>query len=208
MTRANRRSSMPPDAARYNRQERRRRVDHGQRGAGSGTTNDREVVLGRAPRLVLAHLPRRVRDHQLGCAEYCAGSDRGRQAVYVGVDWGGTKIEVIALTDDGRPATGVGRTPAVGLRRLSEGDRRSRGDDRGRGRGRRDTGGIGLPGSLDPRTGIAKGATSTWMNGRRAVRTICVPRLHRPVRTSNDADCFAVSEAIDGAGAGHRVVFG
>lgn len=66
--------------------------------------------------------------------------------------------------------------------------------------------GVGLPGSLDPLTGIAKGASSTWMNGRPAEKDLQAA-LGRPVRTSNDADCFAVSEAVDGAGAGHRVVF-
>ncbi len=67
--------------------------------------------------------------------------------------------------------------------------------------------GVGLPGSLDPRTRVAKGASSTWLNGRRAeddLRRV----LGREIRTSNDADCFAVSEATDGAGRGHRVVFG
>jgi fructokinase len=73
--------------------------------------------------------------------------------------------------------------------------------------GRRGTIGVGLPGSLDPRTGIAKGASSTWLNGRSAEADL-VRVLGREVRTSNDADCFAVSEAVDGAGAGHRVVFG
>ena len=67
--------------------------------------------------------------------------------------------------------------------------------------------GVGLPGSLDPRTRIAKGASSTWLNGR-AVEDDLRRVLGRDVRTSNDADCFAVSEATDGAGAGHRVVFG
>lgn len=66
--------------------------------------------------------------------------------------------------------------------------------------------GVGLPGSLDPLTGIAKGASSTWLNGRPAEQDL-QSVLGRPVRTSNDADCFAVSEAVDGAGVGHRVVF-
>ena len=65
--------------------------------------------------------------------------------------------------------------------------------------------GIGIPGSVDPRTGIAKGASSTWLNGS-PVETDLRRTLHREVRIANDADCFAVSEAVDGAGAGRHVV--
>jgi len=126
--------------------------------------------------------------------------------VFVGVDWGGTKIEAIALGDGGatlaRHRVDTPRSDYAGCLRaivaLVE-------------RIEADTGpcprvGVGLPGSLDPRTGIAKGASSTWMNGRPAEDDLRAA-LGREVRTSNDADCFAVSEAVDGAGAGHRVVF-
>ena len=58
--------------------------------------------------------------------------------------------------------------------------------------------GIGIPGSLDPLTGIAKGASSTWLNGR-PVEADLRRTLGREVRVANDADCFAVSEAVDGA---------
>jgi fructokinase len=54
---------------------------------------------------------------------------------------------------------------------------------------------------------MAKGASSTWLNGR-AVEDDLRRVLERPVRTANDADCFAASEATDGAGRGHRLVFG
>jgi fructokinase len=126
--------------------------------------------------------------------------------MHIGVDWGGTKIEAIALGDDGatlaRHRVDTPRADYAGCLRaivaLVE-------------RIEADTGpcsrvGVGLPGSLDPRTGIAKGASSTWMNGRPAEEDLRAA-LGREVRTSNDADCFAVSEAVDGAGAGHRVVF-
>ena len=66
--------------------------------------------------------------------------------------------------------------------------------------------GIGIPGSLDPLTGIAKGASSTWLNGR-PVEADLRRKPGREVRVANDADCFAVSEAVDGAGADHNVVF-
>ena len=127
-------------------------------------------------------------------------------AVYVGVDWGGTKIESIALAADGRT---LSRRRVDTPRSDYEGCLKTIVDlveviDAEVGRCERV--GIGLPGSLDPRTGIAKGASSTWMNGRRAEDDLRTA-LGRPIRTSNDADCFAVSEAVDGAGVGHRVVF-
>jgi fructokinase len=59
---------------------------------------------------------------------------------------------------------------------------------------------------LDPRTGVAKGCSSTWLIGRRPEDDLRAA-LGRDVRTMNDADCFAASEAHDGAGVGHRVVF-
>jgi fructokinase len=126
--------------------------------------------------------------------------------MYIGVDWGGHKIETIALDEEGRPlarfrvATPRGdytRCLAViadVVRRVEEEA------------GRTGTLGIGLPGSLDPQTRIAKGASSTWLNGRRVEEDLRAA-LGREIRTANDADCFAASEATDGAGVGHRVVF-
>lgn len=124
----------------------------------------------------------------------------------VGVDWGGTKIEAIALADDGQP-----------IARLREATPRS--DYEGclatvaavvssveATAGATGSVGIGIPGSLDPLTGIAKGASSTWLNGR-PVEADLRRKLGREVRVANDADCFAVSEAVDGAGADHNVVF-
>ena len=124
----------------------------------------------------------------------------------VGVDWGGTKIEAIALADDGQP-----------IARLREAAPRS--DYEGclatvaavvssveATAGATGSVGIGIPGSLDPLTGIAKGASSTWLNGR-PVEADLRRKLGREVRVANDADCFAVSEAVDGAGADHNVVF-
>jgi fructokinase len=124
----------------------------------------------------------------------------------IGVDWGGTKIEAIAIADDGetiarlREATPrsdyegcLGTIASVVSRVEAEAGTSGRV-------------GIGIPGSVDPRTGIAKGASSTWLNGR-PVQADLRRTLHREVRIANDADCFAVSEAVDGAGAGHQVVF-
>jgi fructokinase len=124
----------------------------------------------------------------------------------IGVDWGGTKIEAAALDEDG----------AILVRRRAD---TPRSDYHGCLRliadlvaqieaatGAPGTVGVGLPGSLDPRTGIAKGASSTWLNGRH-VEADLRAALDRDVRTANDADCLAASEAVDGAGQGYRVVF-
>jgi fructokinase len=67
--------------------------------------------------------------------------------------------------------------------------------------------GIGTPGAISPATGLIKNANSTWLNGR-PLLTDLERVLDRPVRIANDADCFALSEATDGAGAGAETVFG
>ena len=67
--------------------------------------------------------------------------------------------------------------------------------------------GIGIPGMLSPATGLVKNANSTWLIGR-PLQTDLESRLTREVRIANDANCFAVSEAADGAAAGADVVFG
>ena len=124
----------------------------------------------------------------------------------IGVDLGGTKIEVIALADDGRevsrhrvstPRTYEGTLDAVAeLVALTEKD--------GGGTGPL---GIGIPGVVSPTTGLVKNANSTWLIGKPLDRDLA-ERLHRPVRLMNDANCFALSEASDGAAAGADVVFG
>src|SRR5262245_8554559 len=60
--------------------------------------------------------------------------------------------------------------------------------------------GIGMPGSAAPVDGLVQNANSTWLNGRPFARDL-EARLGRPVRLANDANCFALSEAVDGAGA-------
>ncbi len=67
--------------------------------------------------------------------------------------------------------------------------------------------GIGMPGSLSPSTGLVRNANSTWLNGRPLHQDL-EAALGRPIRMANDANCFALSEATDGAGAGARSVFG
>jgi fructokinase len=67
--------------------------------------------------------------------------------------------------------------------------------------------GIGIPGAVSPKTGLIKNANSTWLIGRPLQRDI-ETALGRPTRLANDANCFALSEATDGAGAGIDAVFG
>jgi fructokinase len=125
----------------------------------------------------------------------------------IGVDLGGTKIEAIALDDSGRAllrrrvATPRGDYPGTlsaiaGLVESFEAEL-----------GRSGSVGVGIPGALSPATGRVKNANSTWIIGRPLDRDLA-ERLARPVRLANDANCFALSEATDGAGAGRRVVFG
>jgi fructokinase len=67
--------------------------------------------------------------------------------------------------------------------------------------------GVGIPGTVVRATGLVKNANSTWLNGRPLEKDLSAA-LGREVRCANDANCFAVSEAIDGAAAGHAIVFG
>ncbi|HEU4631760.1 MAG TPA: ROK family protein [Gemmatimonadaceae bacterium] len=124
----------------------------------------------------------------------------------IGIDLGGTKIEGIALARDGvelhrrRIATPRGYAPTLDalVALVAEIECAA---------GAGGTVGIGIPGTIVPATGLVKNANSTWLNGRPLGRDL-EARLGRPVRVMNDADCFALSEAADGAGAGATVVFG
>jgi fructokinase len=124
----------------------------------------------------------------------------------IGIDWGGTKIEGIAITDEGREIVRVReKTPRhdyhgciqVIVKLVS--------------RIEQETGqccpvGIGIPGSLEPKSRLGKGASSTWLLGRPVERDLRAA-LGREIRVENDADCLAASESVDGAGAGFHVVF-
>src|SRR5205085_5179125 len=67
--------------------------------------------------------------------------------------------------------------------------------------------GVGIPGSVAPVSGLVQNANSTWLNGK-PLQGDLEAHLGRPIRLANDANCFALSEAVDGAGAGVRSVFG
>ena len=120
----------------------------------------------------------------------------------IGIDLGGTKIEALALDATGRevfrkriptPRGDYGATISTVqslVREIGEG-----------------TVGIGIPGAESRATGLIKNANSTWLIGKPLAKDL-EAALGRPVRLENDANCFALSEATDGAGKGAPVVFG
>ena len=124
----------------------------------------------------------------------------------VGIDLGGTKIEGIALSPAGeeiaRRRVATPRDYEASLDTIAALVRELEGAAAGTG-----TVGVGIPGTVVPGTGLVKNANSTWLNGRPLGRDL-EQRLGRPVRLMNDANCFALSEAADGAAAGAGVVFG
>ena len=123
----------------------------------------------------------------------------------IGIDLGGTKIEAIALSPAGEEiARRRVPTPRDYLASLDAVTSLVGELERDAGRA---TVGVGIPGTIVPRTGLVKNANSTWLNGRPLGRDL-EQRLGRPVRLMNDANCFALSEATDGAAAGAHVVFG
>jgi fructokinase len=120
----------------------------------------------------------------------------------IGIDLGGTKIEAIGLDGSGREVCrkrvatprddygGTVRSVVSLVREIGEG-----------------TVGIGIPGALSKLTGLVKNANSTWLIGR-PLKQDLEQALGREVRMENDANCFTLSEAVDGAGKGAHVVFG
>ena len=125
-----------------------------------------------------------------------------RCAIRIGIDLGGTKIEALALDDAGhqvfrkRVPTPRGDYAATldAVAALAK--------EAGPG-----SVGVGIPGALSRTTGLVKNANSTWLIGR-PLKQDLERVLGREVRLENDANCFALSEAVDGAGAGAQVVFG
>ena len=125
----------------------------------------------------------------------------------IGIDLGGTKIEGAAVDASGSvPVRRRLATPAedyhatiAAVATLVTGIERELGAAA--------TVGIGMPGTISPATGLVKNANSTWLNGR-PLRRDLEAALGRPVRLANDANCFALSEAVDGAAAGLETVFG
>lgn len=125
----------------------------------------------------------------------------------IGIDLGGTKIEALAIDREGRelvrhridtPREDYGATIAAMAELVRRIERET---------GATGTVGAGIPGCISSVTGLVKNANSTWLIGKPLDRDLCAA-LEREVRTANDANCLALSEATDGAAAGKRVVFG
>jgi fructokinase len=126
----------------------------------------------------------------------------------IGVDLGGSKIEAVALASDGSVAA---RRRLASPRDDYEATINAVCDLVGEVEGQTGASdssvGIGIPGTISPASGLVKNANSTWLIGRALDRDLAAA-LGRPVRLANDANCFALSEAVDGAAAGANVVFG
>ncbi|MEG9431590.1 ROK family protein [Terriglobus sp. ADX1] len=125
----------------------------------------------------------------------------------IGVDLGGTKIEGRAFDNNGQeldrlrvptPREDYDGTVATIIEVARSLETRL---------GQQGTLGVGIPGSVVKSTGLVKNANSTWLNGRPLEKDLS-KAWGREVRCANDANCLAVSEAVDGAGAGYNVVFG
>ena len=125
----------------------------------------------------------------------------------IGIDLGGTKIEAIALDAQGAELRRVRVATPRGDYGRTVGAIRDLSLEMEHWLGERGTVGVGIPGTVVATTGLVKNANSTWLNGMPLQRDLCTA-LDREVRCANDANCFAVSEAIDGAGQGAGVVFG
>jgi fructokinase len=126
--------------------------------------------------------------------------------VRIGIDLGGTKIEGIALAGGAEvarlrvdtPRGDYAATVDAVVALVSALEKRA---------GTRGSVGVGIPGTLSPENGLVKNANSVWLIGQ-PLQADLERALERSVRIANDANCFAVSEATDGAGAGAEVVFG
>jgi fructokinase len=125
----------------------------------------------------------------------------------IGVDLGGTKVEAALMAEDGTvgarerlatPRHDYDATIGAVVTLVERLDRIA---------GRICSVGAGTPGAVEASTGLMKNCNSTWLNGR-PLLTDLAARLGDRVRIANDADCFALSEAFDGAASGSRIAFG
>ncbi|MCL1088525.1 fructokinase [Shewanella profunda] len=126
--------------------------------------------------------------------------------IRMGVDLGGTKIELVAISEEGnelfRKRVTTPRDYQGTLRAITDLVNEAEAI-----LGEKGTVGVGIPGTVSPYSGLVKNANSTWINGH-PLDVNLGELLGREVRVANDANCFAVSEATDGAAAGKSVVFG
>jgi fructokinase len=132
--------------------------------------------------------------------------DKGRM-IRIGVDFGGTKIEAAALDAKGGFAARVRLPTPPDYQAALETVRQVVAEAEAKAGVTGATIGVGMPGSLSPATGRMRNANSVWLNDKPFHEDL-ERVLGRPVRMENDANCFALSEAVDGAGKGAAVVFG
>ena len=125
--------------------------------------------------------------------------------IQIGIDFGGTKIEAAALDTAGQFITRV-RTPNPGSYDAAIRDVRDLIARAEQAAGDTGTIGVGMPGSISPRDGLMRNANAVFLNGR-PFREDLESAIGRPVRMANDANCMALSEAVDGAAAGARSAF-
>ncbi len=125
----------------------------------------------------------------------------------LGVDFGGSKIEAALLDSQGEirfrqrvPNPGNYHAAVRAVADLTSAIEQEMGASA-------KTVGVAMPGSLSPLSGLVRNSNSVWLNGKPFFEDLKTA-LARPVRVENDANCFALSEAVDGAAAGARVVFG
>ena len=128
-----------------------------------------------------------------------------QNVIQIGVDFGGTKIEAAALGPDGEVLARL-RTPTPATYDAALAAVRDLIERIEAQTGQRGSVGIGAPGSPSPRTGLMRNANAVYLNGR-PFREDLSQALERPVRLANDANCLALSEAVDGAAAGAHVTF-
>jgi fructokinase len=137
---------------------------------------------------------------------------RAKDYLRIGIDLGGTKIEGLLIGPDG---TELARRRVAAPREDYDATLRTIGgvvaaliSDAGAHQDHAAVSvGVGMPGSISPATGLVQNANSNWLNGR-AFDTDLRAAIGLPVRFANDANCFALSEAVDGAGSGATSVFG
>jgi fructokinase len=127
--------------------------------------------------------------------------------IRIGVDFGGTKIEVAALDASGQFAARVRKPNPGDYQGALETVRDLVAEAEQQAGVKGATVGFGVPGSLSPKTGLMRNANSVWLNGKPFQEDL-EKILGRAVRLENDANCFALSEALSGAAKGAGVVFG
>jgi fructokinase len=127
-------------------------------------------------------------------------------SVAIGIDLGGTKIEIVALDETGHERVRRRQpTPRGDYAATIEAVAEMVGEAEAE-LGVRASVGVGHPGAISPATGLIKNANSVWLNDRPLDRDL-MARLDREIAFANDANCLALSEATDGAGAGADIVF-